>query len=351
MFEQKVLKVIWEELDRVTEEQSRLHALLDCQQIDELVELACSDLEAYERNDPASRGRAHQIIDHYPTYRAVLLHRIASFLLTAECASQLFPSEYLLSIAQTLSSRARMEAGVEIHPRAQIGHSFVIDHGWGSVIGETSEIGDNCYILGCVIFGAFGIANNREGKRHPTVGNRVQIGAHVRLLGSIKIGSDAFIGPYAIVTRDVPSGAKVTVVNQLQQARHGPSNQLRLLRLRGVIRMGDCLYVQSDELADPLAYLTSNHGVVLATLMVGRHPSDPGIAIVQFVQSVVEGLIQTYGEINLTIEDGGCQVDVKYINDLLLGAEYQRRVRTEQRHVIWRGDVKFGSVDASSNGL
>ncbi len=345
MLEQKVVQVISAEIDHAMGGRRRHEAFSNRAMLGDLVDRACGDLEAYERKDPASRGRAHQILDRYPTYRAVLLHRIASFLLRSEHANAEFSSEFLLSAAQALSAKARMEAGVEIHPDATIGNRFVIDHGWGSVIGETSVIGDDCYVLGCVTMGALGISNNPDGKRHPSVGDRVQIGAHARLLGAITIGSDAFIGPYAIVTRDVPQGARVTVVNQLQHARVGSSVHLKSLQLRGVIRMGDRLYVQSDELSAPRAYLTSNHGVVLATLTVEEHPTDPEISIVQFVQSVAEGLIETYGEINLTIEDGGNQVDVKYVNDLLLGTNYQRRLRRFEHPAIWRTDRQAGSAD------
>lgn len=109
-----------------------------------------------------------------------------------------------------------MLSGAEVHFRSKIGARFIIDHGVGTVIGETSIIGDDCYILGGVTLGARGISSNASTQRHPKIGNRVQIGAFASVLGSVSIGDDAFIGPGCIVTKDVPPSARVQVKTSLQ---------------------------------------------------------------------------------------------------------------------------------------
>lgn len=109
-----------------------------------------------------------------------------------------------------------MLSGAEIHFRSRIGARFIIDHGMGTVIGETSTIGDDCYVLGGVTLGARGISDNPSSPRHPTLGNRVQIGAFASVLGAIHVGDGAFIGPGCIITKDVPAAARVQVKTSLQ---------------------------------------------------------------------------------------------------------------------------------------
>jgi serine O-acetyltransferase len=100
--------------------------------------------------------------------------------------------------------QARKNAlGAEIHFRSRIGARFIIDHGMGTVIGETSTIGDDCYVLGGVTW-APAVSVTTFEPRHPTLGNRVQIGAFASVLGAIHVGDGAFIGPGCIVTKDVP---------------------------------------------------------------------------------------------------------------------------------------------------
>ncbi len=106
--------------------------------------------------------------------------------------------------------------GIDIDPRARIGKRFVMDHAHGIVIGETCHIGDDLYLLGGVVLGERGIAGNPNGKRHPTVGDRAEIGMNARILGPVTIGNDVFISPHAIVTENVPDNSRVIIVNQSQ---------------------------------------------------------------------------------------------------------------------------------------
>ncbi|WP_137121880.1 serine O-acetyltransferase EpsC [Segeticoccus rhizosphaerae] len=109
--------------------------------------------------------------------------------------------------ARLLSQLTRAVTGVEIHPAARIGKRFFIDHGMGVVIGETAEIGDDVMMYHGVTLGG---RSMRRVKRHPTVGDRVTLGAGARVLGPVEIGDDAQIGANAVVVRDVPAGAVAT---------------------------------------------------------------------------------------------------------------------------------------------
>jgi len=115
-----------------------------------------------------------------------------------------------------LSKRGKFLSGAEIHFRSNIGNRFVIDHGFGTVIGETSVIGDDCYILGGVILGATGICDNPDEPRHPVIGSRVQIGAGTSIFGRVYIGDDVFIGSKCIVTWNIPEGSEVKLRTSIQ---------------------------------------------------------------------------------------------------------------------------------------
>jgi serine O-acetyltransferase len=113
-------------------------------------------------------------------------------------------------LARVLSNYARFITGIEIHPGAKIGRRLVIDHGMGVVIGETAEIGDDVLIFHGVTLGGKSFA---EGKRHPTIADRVVIGAGAKLIGPIVVGEDAKIGANAVVTKNVPAGATAVGAN------------------------------------------------------------------------------------------------------------------------------------------
>jgi serine O-acetyltransferase len=150
------------------------------------------DLRAVARNDPAARNRLETLLCHTPLH-AVFLYRIAH-LLHARFSVPLLP--------RMLSTFARFLTGVEIHPAAVIGRRFFIDHGTGVVIGETSEIGDDCVMFHNVTLGGTG---KHHGKRHPTVGDGVLIGTGATLLGPIAVGDASKIGAGSFVRmHDVP---------------------------------------------------------------------------------------------------------------------------------------------------
>lgn len=152
-------------------------------------------IEAVRARDPAARSRL-EIVLCYPGVHAVALHRVAHRLWTWG----------LRLPARMLSHISRMLTGIEIHPAARIGRRLVIDHGDGVVIGETAEIGDDVLMYHQVTLGGTSLAG---GKRHPTIGDKVILGAGAKILGPIVVGEGARVGANAVVLSDVPPGQTV----------------------------------------------------------------------------------------------------------------------------------------------
>jgi serine O-acetyltransferase len=151
------------------------------------------DINNILKNDPAARS-SFEVFMLYPSVHAVLWHRISH---------KLYKRKFYF-IARLISQLARFFTGIEIHPGSQIGRGLFIDHGMGVVIGETAEIGENVTIYHGVTLGGTG---KDKGKRHPTVGNNVVIGAGSKVLGPINIGNGVKIGANSVVLTDVPSEA------------------------------------------------------------------------------------------------------------------------------------------------
>ena len=168
------------------------------------------DLMSFADRDPAANSSSEYILSSYKSFEAVRLHRIAHEL--SNFSSMVVEKGLELKIiARRISEDAKVLTLVEIHPEARIGRRFVIDHGTHTVIGQTSEIGDDCYILQGVVLGARGIARNNATKRHPTLGNRVELGGWVQVLGAVTIGDDVKVSPWAVITDDVPARSKIIV--------------------------------------------------------------------------------------------------------------------------------------------
>lgn len=154
------------------------------------------DIRTAFREDPAART-VMEVILCYPGLHAIWLHRIAHF----------FWRHGWKNLARLISHISRFLTGIEIHPGAKIGRRFFIDHGMGIVIGETTEIGDDVLMYQGAVLGG---TTREKKKRHPTIGNRVVIGADAVVLGAIEVGEDARIGSGSVVVKPVPAG--VTVV-------------------------------------------------------------------------------------------------------------------------------------------
>ncbi len=156
------------------------------------------DIKCYFERDPAAKS-VIEIIFCYPGFHATVFHRIAHWLWNKK----------FFFLARWLSHINRFLTGIEIHPGAKIGKRFVIDHGMGIVIGETTEIGDNVTLYHGVTLGG---TTWNKGKRHPTLGNNVVVGTGAKVLGNIKIGDNVRIGANSVIFRDVPSNSTVVGV-------------------------------------------------------------------------------------------------------------------------------------------
>jgi serine O-acetyltransferase len=156
------------------------------------------EIKAAQQRDPAARSFL-EILFLYQGLHALINYRVSHF----------FYKLKLYFFARLISQMGRHFTGIEIHPGAQIGRCLFIDHGMGVVIGETAVLGDNVLLYQGVTLGGTGIT---KGKRHPTVGNNVVIGAGAKVLGDIRIGDNSYIGANAVVIKDVPPNSTVVGV-------------------------------------------------------------------------------------------------------------------------------------------
>ncbi|WHS51287.1 serine O-acetyltransferase [Rothia sp. SD9660Na] len=173
------------------------------------------DLDTVKAHDPAARGDV-EIMINYSGMHAIWAHRLAH---------KLWQRESTRTLARILSQFTRFMTGVEIHPGATIGHRFFIDHGMGVVIGETTEIGDDVMIYHGVTLGGRSL---EKGKRHPTIGDRVTIGAGAKVLGPVLIGADSAIGGNSVVVHDHPEDSIITGIPARSRPR-APENKKPLV--------------------------------------------------------------------------------------------------------------------------
>ena len=165
----------------------------------------CRDLNAIMERDPAASNRL-AVVFLYPSFQVMLAYRVSHGLW---CIGLHFIARLLMQIARILT-------GIEIHPAAKIGPGFFVDHGMGTVIGQTSEIGRDVTLYHDVTLGgvmpAIDSQKQRDAKRHPTLGDYVIIGAGAQILGPITVNRCARVGGNSVVTKDVPEGATVVGV-------------------------------------------------------------------------------------------------------------------------------------------
>lgn len=165
------------------------------------------DIEAVLKRDPAARS-AWEVVLCYPGYKAVRRHRMAHWLWTNN----------VKLLARMVSQHTVRKTGIEIHPGAVIGDGLFIDHGNGVVIGETTVIGDNVTLYQGVTLGGTG---KDTGKRHPTIGNGVMIGAGAKVLGPFKVGDNSNIAAGAVVLEEIPSDCTAVGVPARVVKRNG----------------------------------------------------------------------------------------------------------------------------------
>lgn len=164
------------------------------------------DLANARSHDPAARGDVENALV-YSGLHAIWSHRVAH---------RLWAVPALRGAARILSQFTRFLTGIEIHPGATIGRRFFIDHGMGVVIGETTEIGDDVMLYHGVTLGGRSL---EQGKRHPTLGNRVTVGAGAKILGPVLVGDDSAVGANAVVTHDVPAESIATGIPAVVRPR------------------------------------------------------------------------------------------------------------------------------------
>ncbi|MDR2566495.1 MAG: serine O-acetyltransferase [Bifidobacteriaceae bacterium] len=165
------------------------------------------DLATAQRLDPAARNKI-EVALAYPGVHALWIHRLTH---------RMWREPLLRLPARLISQLARFGTGVEIHPGAVLGERLFIDHGMGVVIGETAEVGDDVLLFHGVTLGGRSMV---KGKRHPTIGDRVTIGAGAKVLGPITVGDDARIGANSVVVHDVPpAGVVVGVPGKVRRVK------------------------------------------------------------------------------------------------------------------------------------
>ncbi|WP_018231431.1 serine O-acetyltransferase [Thioalkalivibrio thiocyanodenitrificans] len=194
------------------------------------------DIRCVFDRDPAARN-AFEVLTTYPGVHAVLMHRFSHRLWRWR----------LCWLARIFSNLGRWLTGIEIHPGARIGRRFFIDHGMGVVIGETAEIGEDCTLYHGVTLGG---TSWKQGKRHPTLGNRVVVGAGAKILGPLHVGDDARVGSNAVVLKDVPAGATVVGIPGRVISKRTVDEARREAMAE---RIGFDAYGLSKEMPDPVA--------------------------------------------------------------------------------------------------
>ncbi len=191
------------------------------------------DIQTIKERDPAAKNYV-EILLCYPGLHAIWLHRLAHF----------FYRRNWFTTARLISHFNRSFTGIEIHPGAKVGRRLFIDHGMGVVIGETSEIGDDCTLYHGVTLGG---TSWNKGKRHPTLGTGVVIGAGAKILGPITLGAGAKVGSNAVVVKDVPAGATAVGI----PARILDSEQAKI-RAETAEKIGFSAYAISQDMNDPV---------------------------------------------------------------------------------------------------
>ncbi|MCX2524566.1 serine O-acetyltransferase [Larsenimonas rhizosphaerae] len=201
------------------------------------------DIQSVFSRDPAART-TFEVLTTYPGLHAVMAHRVSHVMWTRNFK---WP-------ARVLSTLARWITGIEIHPGATIGRRFFIDHGMGVVIGETACVGDDVTLYHGVTLGG---TTWNKGKRHPTLGNGVIVGAGAKILGPIELGHNSRVGSNAVVTKDVPEGATVVgipgrIVKTRQETDPPPSeDEVRRKAIQD--KFGFDAYGIGESMPDPVA--------------------------------------------------------------------------------------------------
>lgn len=242
------------------------------------------DIAVVFERDPAARSR-WEVLTAYPGVHAVLIHRLTHRLWGWR----------LFWLARFIAHFARWITGIEIHPGARIGRRVFIDHGMGVVIGETAELNDDVTLYHGVTLGG---TSWNKGKRHPTLGKGVVVGAGAKILGPIHIGDGAKIGSNAVVVKDVPAGA--TAVGIPARILDGDQAAKRESQAK---RMGFSAYAISEDMNDPM--VKAVHSLLDHTVVTDHRIEEILSHLKRLGIEVPEG------------EGGGEKFDVSYLNKIV----------------------------------
>ncbi|MFA5243595.1 MAG: serine O-acetyltransferase [Sulfuricella sp.] len=242
------------------------------------------DIAVVFDRDPAARSR-WEVLTSYPGVHAVLFHRLTHRLWGWR----------LFWLARFTAHFARWITGIEIHPGARIGRRVFIDHGMGVVIGETAELGDDVTLYHGVTLGG---TSWKKGKRHPTLGKGVVIGAGAKVLGPIHIGDGAKIGSNAVVVKDVPAGATAVGI----PARILDGEQAEKRESQATI-MGFSAYAISEDMNDPM--VKAVHSLLDHTVITDHR-----------IQQILDHLSRLGVEISDAEKDTE-KFDVSYLNKIV----------------------------------
>ncbi|MEG2296231.1 MAG: serine O-acetyltransferase [Clostridium sp.] len=199
------------------------------------------DVKAVQERDPAARNAA-EVLLLYQGVHALIWHRFAHW----------FYEHHMFFVARLISQLARFCTLIEIHPGAQLGHGILIDHGSGVVIGETAVVGDNCTIYQGVTLGGVG---TQKGKRHPTLGNNVTVGAGAKILGSFEVGDNCSIAANAVLLRQLDENSTAVGIPARAVKKDGISLPKREKRILG--EHDRQLLEQIEELRNQVSELSS----------------------------------------------------------------------------------------------
>lgn len=291
------------------------------------------DIERFATSDPATEkanDRYKYVFESCRGMRAILYYRIANHLIykaedllsttsdnykdpldeedEGNCIDE--TKNYLFLLARKITEDATVITGVEINPSARIGKGLVIDHGFGTsimsdefgtVIGETCEIGENCTILNGVTLGASDVNKGpKPGRRHPKIGSDVTICANARVLGKIVIGDRVYISPFSVITHDIPSDYTVSIVNQLQLERNESEKQKILIY--GVVPDNDIFYVYGRNLSMCSIAICNSNNLVQEDEAIILYGTDTTIKF------KIPTNIKTTKDITLCINNGKTRV-------------------------------------------
>jgi serine O-acetyltransferase len=240
------------------------------------------DIACVFERDPAAQS-VFEVITAYPGFHAILIHRVSHY----------FWLKRFHWLARFNAHIGRWLTGIEIHPGAEIGRRFFIDHGMGVVIGETAVIGDDCTLYHGVTLGG---TTWNKGKRHPTLKNGVVVGAGAKILGPIEIGANARVGSNSVVLKPVPAGATVVGIPGHIIDPNGKKIELPFETIAG--KMDFDPYGTKADMPDPVAHAINS---MLAHIQL----LDQQIAIMQ--KEMNDAGIKCSGTPICTLD--GCEID------------------------------------------